>query len=98
MKPKLPYWRRWLGPIVILSSWGIGWPGAALFVWLGATTGIRLYYLASAVVYILSWGILALGLWMTGDKMRWGFKAIFKSLRQQDGSDDHSDELPENPS
>lgn len=55
-----------IGIILIAINVPVGWLGAALFGYYGQKTGKKIFYWLSALIYILSWGILALGVYLCG--------------------------------
>ncbi|MBQ3833910.1 MAG: hypothetical protein II816_00090 [Elusimicrobia bacterium] len=55
-----------IGIVLIAINVPVGWLGAALFGYYGQKTGKKIFYYLSALVYALSWGILALGVYLCG--------------------------------
>ncbi len=55
-----------IGIILIAINVPVGWLGAAICGYYGQKTGKMFFYFLSVSVYILSWGILALGVYLCG--------------------------------
>ena len=55
-----------IGIILIAINVPVGWLGAALFGYYGQKTGRKIFYFLSVITYALSWGILALGVYLCG--------------------------------
>jgi len=55
-----------IGIILILINVPVGWGGAILCGFYGQKTGKKFFYILSAVIYALSWGMLALGIYLCG--------------------------------
>lgn len=55
-----------IGMILLLSNQPLGWGGMLLCMYLAKRTGKKWLYVAGTAVYGLSWGMLALGVYMAG--------------------------------
>lgn len=55
-----------IGIILIAINVPVGWLGAVVFGYYGNKTKKKIFYFLSVLVYILSWGILALGIYLCG--------------------------------
>ena len=55
-----------IGIILIAINVPVGWLGAALFGYFAQKTGKRIFYYLAALVYVLSWVMLALGVYLCG--------------------------------
>lgn len=58
--------RFWLGAALLCLNQPIGWGGVAFFSYLAVRRGKKLYHLFGILCYALSWGLLALGVWLAG--------------------------------
>jgi len=55
-----------VGTILLVTNQPIGWGGMLLFGNLARRTGKKIYYIMGVVVYGLSWGMLAAGVYLVG--------------------------------
>lgn len=55
-----------IGIILILTNVPVGWGGALLCGYYGKKTGKKFFYVLSGSIYILSWGMLSLGVFLCG--------------------------------
>lgn len=55
-----------IGIILILTNVPVGWGGALLFGYYGKKSGKKFFYVLSGIVYILSWGMFLLGVFLCG--------------------------------
>lgn len=79
--------RRRIGILFLATNQLIGWGGGILFVWLGSVTDYALYYYLAFAVYMVSWGLLILGIWLTGRETVWDhlrdfFRALTRPFRR----------------
>ncbi len=57
-----------IGIILIVTNVPVGWGGALLFGYYGKKTGKKFFYVLSGIIYLLSWGMLSLGVFLCGKK------------------------------
>ena len=55
-----------IGIVLILTNVPVGWGGALICGYYGKKTSKKCFYVLSGIVYILSWGMLSLGVFLCG--------------------------------
>jgi hypothetical protein len=55
-----------IGVILIVTNVPVGWGGALLCGYYGKKTGKKFFYVLSGIIYVLSWGMLSLGVFLCG--------------------------------
>jgi hypothetical protein len=70
-----------IGMTLIVTNYIVGWGGLAVFAYLGKKSKSKILYIAGTAVYALSWGMLALGVYLVGPEGVAMSKVILKTYR-----------------
>jgi len=70
-----------IGMTLIVTNYIVGWGGLAVFSYLGKKSKNKMLYIAGTAVYALSWGMLALGVYLVGPEGVAMSKTIIKTYR-----------------
>ncbi|MHB9154158.1 MAG: hypothetical protein ACYC5N_00530 [Endomicrobiales bacterium] len=57
-----------LGMVLLLANPPVAWGGVALCAYLAKRTGKKIYYGFGTALYVVSWGMLALGAFLAGSE------------------------------
>jgi len=72
-----------IGMILLATNQAVGWGGIIYFAYLAKKTGKKIYIAAGTVIYIVSWGMLALGMMLAGPEGLALIKKLFAVYRWQ---------------
>ena len=70
-----------VGMTLLVTNYIVGWGGLIVFSYLGKKTKHKALFVAGTAVYALSWGMLALGVYLVGPEGVAMFKAIMRTYR-----------------
>lgn len=59
-------WKFIIGMLLLLTNQPVGWGGVAVCAYAAKRSGKKCYYAYGTVIYILSWGMVGLGVVLAG--------------------------------